>query len=134
MRSASPATGRRSVPYQRPWLPPGDRILEYYRLAEEARFYSNGGPCVQLLEQRLSERLGGVHCVVLANCTLAIALALRAALDGPGRLVATPAYTFTATACAIRWAGFEPLFVDVEPDGWQLDPERARGGARRAPR
>ena len=113
----------RLVPYQRPWLPALEQVAAYYRLAEEARFYSNGGPCVRLLEERLSARLGGVHCVALANCTLAIALGLRAALaapDGARRLVATPSYTFTAAACAIRWAGYEPLFVDVEPAGWQM--------------
>jgi dTDP-4-amino-4,6-dideoxygalactose transaminase len=114
-----------AVPYQRPWLPPAERILAHYRRAEEARFYSNGGPCARTLESRLSERLDGAHCVLMANCTLAIAIALQVALERPERsrrLVATPAYTFTATACAIRWAGYEPLFVDVEPEGWQLDP------------
>ena len=39
------------------------------------------------------------------------------------KLIAVPSFTFTATACAIRWAGFEPLFVDIEPDSWQLAPE-----------
>jgi dTDP-4-amino-4,6-dideoxygalactose transaminase len=113
------------VPYQRPWVPSPERILAHYRRADEARFYANGGPCARLLEERLGERLGGAHCVLIANCTLAIAVGLRAALappEGSRRLVATPAYTFTATACAIRWAGYEPLFVDVEPAGWQLDP------------
>jgi dTDP-4-amino-4,6-dideoxygalactose transaminase len=120
-RAQAPAT----VPYQRPWLPPAEAVLAYYRRAEEVRHFSNRGPCARLLEDRLSERLGGVRCVTFANCTQAIATALRVALGrppGPRRLVATPAYTFTATACAIVDAGFEPLFVDVEPDGWQLDP------------
>ena len=52
-------------------------------------------------------------------------VALRAACGEPERgrhLIAVPSFTFTATACAIRWAGFVPLFVDVDPDTWQLDP------------
>ena len=56
-------------------------------------------------------------------------VALRAALGSPAperRLVITPAYTFTATACAIEWAGLEPLLVDVDPVAWQLDPAQLR--------
>lgn len=112
-----------TVRYQRPWLPPAERVLEYYRLAEAARYYSNGGPCVRELESRLSARLGGAECVTVANCTLAIVLALQAVGDPGRRLVATPAYSFTATACAIQAAGFEPLFVDVDPESWQLDAD-----------
>ena len=70
-------------------------------------------------------------------------VALRAACGMPAgarRLVVTPSYTFTATACAIEWAGFEPVFVDIERRGWHLDPaaleaalERFAGrGGRRA--
>ena len=40
---------------------------------------------------------------------------------GRRRIILTPSYTFTATACAIEWAGFEPAFVDIEPRGWHLD-------------
>lgn len=110
-----------TVRYQRPWLPPAERVLEYYRLAEEARYFSNGGPCVRELETRLGARLGGVECVTVANCTLAIVIALRALCDPRRRLIATPAYSFTATACAVEAAGFEPLFVDVDAESWQMD-------------
>ncbi|HEY4095234.1 MAG TPA: aminotransferase class I/II-fold pyridoxal phosphate-dependent enzyme [Baekduia sp.] len=123
---AAAARATVAVPYQRPWLPPADAVLAYYRRAEDVRHYSNGGPCARLLEERISKRLGGAACLSFANCTQAISTALTAVAGRPGpedaRLVATPAYTFTATACAIVAAGFEPLFVDVEPAGWQLDP------------
>jgi dTDP-4-amino-4,6-dideoxygalactose transaminase len=53
-----------------------------------------------------------------------VALRELCGLPRAGRtLIAVPSFTFTATACAIRWAGFEPLFVDVEADSWQLDPD-----------
>jgi dTDP-4-amino-4,6-dideoxygalactose transaminase len=122
---AAPAVPAR-VPFQRPQPPPPAAIMEYYALAEEAGFYSNGGPCSRLLSQRLSEYLGGdTHAVPVANCTVGLMAALRAAFPAPvdgRRVVLTPSYTFTATACAIEWSGYEPVFVDIERSGWHLDP------------
>lgn len=117
------------VPYQRPELPSLDAIAAYYALAEEARWYSNGGPCATLLGHRVAARLaapdGSVpHVVPVANCTLGLVLALRAACGAPrpGRdRVVLPSFTFAATAAAVTWAGFTPLFADVDPDSWQLD-------------
>ena len=107
-----------------------DDVLRYYARSEEARWFSNGGPCVQELTDRIESMVGGgAHCVLVNNCTAGLMVALRAALGSPAperRLVITPAYTFTATACAIEWAGFEPLLVDVDPVAWQLDPAQLR--------
>jgi dTDP-4-amino-4,6-dideoxygalactose transaminase len=101
-----------------------EEVLAYFERSCEARWFSNGGPCASELTARLEARLGGeTTCVLVANATLGLMAALRAAFgEGDGRLVVTPSYTFTATACAIRWAGFEPLFVDVDARHWQLDP------------
>ncbi len=112
--------------YQRPELPPLDEVARYYAVSEETRIYSNGGPCYERLAARLADYVGEVSCVPVGNCTLGLMAALRVVCDEPvaeRKLVAVPSFTFTATACAIRWAGFEPLFVDVDPDSWQLDPE-----------
>jgi dTDP-4-amino-4,6-dideoxygalactose transaminase len=115
------------VRYQRPELPTLDEIGRYYALAEDARFYSNGGPCWQRLSTRLAAYAGpGAYCVPVANCTLGLMVALRDVCGEPSgrrRLIAVPSFTFTATACAIRWAGFEPLFVDIEEASWQLHPD-----------
>src|SRR6185437_9772873 len=102
-----------TIRYQRPELPSLTEIARYYALAEEARFYSNGGPCCERLASRLSEYLGGASCVTVANCTAGLMAALREVCGDPiqGRnLIAVPSFTFTATGCAISWAGFEPLF------------------------
>lgn len=123
-----PLPAAEPVTYQRPELPPIADIARYYALAEEARYYSNGGPCHQQLSTRLTAYVGGaaVSCLPVSNCTLGLIVALRDACGEPpvgqAPLVAVPSFTFTATACAIRWAGFRPLFVDVEEDSWQLDP------------
>jgi dTDP-4-amino-4,6-dideoxygalactose transaminase len=92
----------------------------------DASYYSNGGPCAQELAAQIEQRLGHrAVCVPVASATAGIMAALRAVCGEPSgvrRLIACPSYTFTATAGAIAWAGFEPLFVDVEPNGFGLDP------------
>jgi dTDP-4-amino-4,6-dideoxygalactose transaminase len=112
--------------YQRPELPPLNEVARYYALAEEARFYSNGGPCCERLASRLADYIGDVRCIPVGNCTLGLIAAIRGLCGTPAgrrKLIAVPSFTFTATACAIQWAGFEPLFVDIEPDSWQLAPD-----------
>lgn len=114
-----------AVRFQAPLLPPLADVAAYYRLAEERRWYSNDGPCLQLLEQRLAAYVGeGARCLGVTNATVGLLLALReAATPVPGRdLVALPSWTFVASAAAVVWAGFRPLFLDVDADSWQLDP------------
>src|SRR4051812_45350543 len=120
--AATPVDAR--VPYQRPAPPSLDDAARYYRLAEEAGHYSNGGPCVQLLGERTAALIGDVESIPVANCTIGLMAALRAAMGDPApgrRHVIVPSFTFAATAGAIAWAGFEPLFVDVDREAWQLD-------------
>lgn len=128
---ATAPTGRRAptalppVRFQAPKLPPLDAAGAYFALAEEARWFSNGGPCATLLAERLAAAVGGgVEAVPVASCTAGLLVTLRAVLGEPSgdrRLVALPSFTFVATAAAVRWCGFEPLWVDVDPDGWHLD-------------
>jgi dTDP-4-amino-4,6-dideoxygalactose transaminase len=111
---------------QHPEPPAPQDIFKYYDLAREAAFYSNGGPCATLLSEHLGYYLGSdTIAIPVGNCTVGLMVALRGACGAPAgtrRRIITPSYTFTATACAISWAGFEPVFVDVETDGWHIDP------------
>jgi dTDP-4-amino-4,6-dideoxygalactose transaminase len=122
----APPALRPVVPYQRPAPPSLAEVARYYALSEEARHFSNGGPCVRLLAERTAERVGGgVRALPMASGTSALLVALRAAFgapEGARRRVVVPSFTFTATACAVVWAGFEPLFCDVDPVAWQVDP------------
>ena len=94
--------------------------MRYYALAEEARFYSNGGPCQRLLTDRLQQYLGGAtHIMPVSNATVGLMAAVRGACGmrtDSRPVILTPAYTFTATAAAIEW------------------PLRARVRRHRAPR
>jgi len=105
-----------------------DEVLHYFRRSQQDRWFSNGGPCATELALRLQARLGGdTECILVSSATTGLLAALRAACGeatGARRLIVTPSYTFTATGCAIHWAGFEPLFVDVDPEHWQLDAEQ----------
>lgn len=116
--------GPERVRYLRPELPPLEELARYYALSEEKQWYSNWGPCYERLAASLADYIGNVQCIPISSCTLGLVVALRVACGEPSgrrRLIAVPSFTFTATACAIKWAGFEPLFVDIERDSYQLD-------------
>jgi dTDP-4-amino-4,6-dideoxygalactose transaminase len=114
------------IRFQRPQLPEGSEIERYLAAAREQHWFSNQGPCHRLLTERLAQFLGGdVSVVLMANATLGLVLALRTLLgETPlGSLVIVPSFTFPATAQAITWNGLQPLWVDIEPGGWHLDPQ-----------
>ncbi len=82
------------------------------------------GPNVQALEEELADYLGVEHAITCASGTDALQLALHAAGVGPGDEIITTPFTFIATAEAIRYLGAEPVFVDIEPRTFNLDPEQ----------
>lgn len=129
---AAPLDAGRAVEvrFQAPVLPTLAEIGRYYRMSEQARWYANNGPCARLLEHRLAAAVSPkARCVLVGNCTIGLLVALRAVAgvpDGRRRYVITPSFTFVATVDAVVWAGFEPLFVDVDPSTWQLEPGAVR--------
>lgn len=109
------------VMFQRPSLPPVEAIAEYFSLAEDANWYSNFGPCNELLAERLSAFAeADMHCVLVSSGTTGLIAALQAlATTADGRdEVLVPSYTFIASVSAITWCGLRPIFVDVDPDHW----------------
>lgn len=104
----------------RPSLPPLDELVPMLERIWDSRFLTNGGPFHEAFESALARHLGMPGASLFANCTLALVTALQA-LDLRGEVITTP-YSFVATAHAIRWNGLEPVFVDIEPDGFNIDP------------
>jgi len=82
------------------------------------------GPETRSFEAELAERVGTRFALGVGSGTEALVLALRAAGVEPGGEVVTTPFTFFATAEAIVLAGARPVFADIEPRGFQLDPER----------
>jgi len=76
---------------------------------------------VHEFEQAFGARHAARHCIAAANGTLTLEAALRVLGVGPGDEVIVPPYTFIATANAVRLVGATPVFVDVEPDTYNLD-------------
>lgn len=82
------------------------------------------GPNVTAFEQEAAAYLGASFCVSCASGTDALHLAILAAGIGPGDEVITSPFTFIATAEAICYAGATPVFVDIDPRTFNIDPAK----------
>ena len=103
-----------------PYLPPLEEFMPYLEKIWDSKILSNGGPFHQQLEEALCEYLGVDHIALFTNGTLALITALQA-LRITGEVITTP-YTFIATAHSLRWNGITPVFVDVDADTLNIDP------------
>lgn len=101
--------------------------IEQDDLAAVAEVLASGylvqGPRVEGFERAVAERVGVRHAVAVTNCTAAIQMALLAADVRPGDLVVTTAYSWPATANAVELCGAQPVFADISPDTFNVDPE-----------
>jgi dTDP-4-amino-4,6-dideoxygalactose transaminase len=113
-----------SLPFARPARPPLERVWRRLKPSYECGMLTNG-PLVAELEDRIAERLGVPHVVAMSSCTSGLMLALQALGDGrPGPIV-LPSFTFSASGHAVVWNDREPLFVECDPETFQIDVEHA---------
>ena len=94
------------------------------RVVDSGRFLH--GPEVQELERAVAELCGVEHAIACASGSDALLLALLALEIGPGDEVIVPSFTFFATASAVTRAGARPVFVDIDPRTFNIDPESVR--------
>jgi dTDP-4-amino-4,6-dideoxygalactose transaminase len=80
------------------------------------------GPAVERFEASFARYVGVRHCVGLNNGTSALHLALQALDIGPGDEVITTPHTWISTTWAISYVGARPVYVDIDPDSYNLDP------------
>lgn len=113
-----------------PWL---DLTRQYQLLRQEIlqtldQLMQQGsfilGPYVQQFETEFARFIGARHCVGLNSGTSALQLALIACGVGPGDQVITVPATWISTSWAISYVGARPVYVDVEPDTYCMDPRR----------
>jgi dTDP-4-amino-4,6-dideoxygalactose transaminase len=109
------------IPVTKPFLPPlehyQDEISEIFR----RNWITNDGPVVRSLETRVRQKLGSNEMAFVTNGTVALQLAIRA-LQLQGEIITTP-FSYVATTTSILWEGCTPIFVDIEPHGFNIDPE-----------
>ncbi len=104
----------------------GAREIEYVTDAVRSGWVSSIGPYVERFEKAFAAYLGVEHAIAVSNGTVGLHLALHGLGIGPGDEVLVPDMTFVATANTVIQTGARPVFVDVDPETWCMDPEAAR--------
>ncbi|MCW3995879.1 MAG: DegT/DnrJ/EryC1/StrS family aminotransferase [Candidatus Bathyarchaeota archaeon] len=102
-------------------LPNLELYIEYLKKIWSNNWLTNDGELVQLLEKKLEEYLGVQNVVLTSNGTLALQLTLRA-MEIKGEVITTP-FTFAATTNALVWEGLTPVFADINPETYNIDPK-----------
>ncbi len=97
----------------------------YVKECLDTGWVSSAGNFVDRFEEELGKQLGVQHVVATMNGTSALHLSLLVAGVRPEDEVLTPTLTFVSPANAIRYCGAWPVFMDVDPNCWQMDPEKA---------
>jgi perosamine synthetase len=117
-------TGTRFIPLHDPEIRGNEQA--YLMECLETNWLSSGGPFVERFEADGAAFLGAPHAVATSSGTAALHLALVVSGIEPDDEVLVPAFTFIATANAVRYVGAWPVFIDSEPNHYQIDPEKLR--------
>ncbi|MGM0987929.1 MAG: DegT/DnrJ/EryC1/StrS family aminotransferase [Pseudomonadota bacterium] len=113
--------------YTRPYLPSREKLDRYIDGIYDRKWLTNNGELVQKLTRRLEEYLGVENLLLVSNGTLALQIAYRAlgvsdaTADAKPEAITTP-FTFIATASSLKWDGVQPVFADIDPKTWCLNP------------
>ncbi len=111
---------RRSVPLTRPWTG-SEEVAALARVVESG--WWTQGPSVAEFERLVAAAAGEKHAVAFTSCTTALHVALLLHEIGPGDEVIVPSYTWIATHNSVRMTGATPVFVDIDLDTFNIDPE-----------
>lgn len=105
-----------------PALPPLDEFIESLKVIWDNKVLTNNGPFHKQFEAAVAEYLGVKYISLFANGTLALITALQA-LRVVGEVITTP-FSFVATTHALWWNNIKPVFVDIDSEYFNLDPEK----------
>jgi len=115
-------TFKKPIYVTQPFLPPLEEFQEYLKDIWESKVLTNKGKYHQLLEKALCDYLGAKYVSLFANGTLALVTALQV-LKITGEVITTP-FSFVATTHSLWWNNIKPVFVDIEPETFNLDPKK----------
>jgi dTDP-4-amino-4,6-dideoxygalactose transaminase len=114
---------------QQDFIPPAKPYLGEEEIEAAVAVLRSGmvvqGPEVAAFEEEFTKVSGTAHCVAVNSGTSALQLALMAMGIGPGDEVIVPSFSFAASANAVRLVGAEPVFADIEPGSFCIDPDAA---------
>ncbi|HBZ26119.1 MAG TPA: aminotransferase [Rikenellaceae bacterium] len=105
-----------------PALPPLEEFTKLLKQIWDNKILTNNGPFHQQFEKELAEYLGVKYISLFSNGTLALITALQA-LRITGEVITTP-FSFVATTHSLWWNNIKPVFADIEPNTYNLDPEK----------
>lgn len=110
------------IPVTKPFLPPRETYDAYVEDIYKREWLTNNGPLVQELESAIPHHLNSRGMSFVSNGTIALQLALRA-LEVQGEVITTP-FSYVATTTSILWENCTPKFVDIEENGFNIDPRK----------
>jgi UDP-4-amino-4,6-dideoxy-N-acetyl-beta-L-altrosamine transaminase len=121
-RDADRPVRRAFLPYGRQWLDEADKAAVLRVLDGD---WITQGPAIAEFERRVADYVGAKYAVAFCNGTAALHGACFAAGIGPGDEVITTPITFLASSNCVLYMGGRPVFADIRPDTYNLDPDRA---------
>ena len=110
------------IPVTKPFLPPQDEYQNLLSKVWDSQWLTNMGPLATQLETKLGTHLQVDQTLFVTNGTIALQLALKA-LNITGEVITTP-FSFIATTSSIVWEGCTPVFVDINPQSFNIDTHK----------
>lgn len=110
------------IPVTKPFLPKMEVFNRYVSSIWERQWLTNNGPLVNELEQKLQEYLNIKHLLFVSNGTIALQMAIKA-LGIQGEVITT-LFSYAATSSSIAWEGCVPIYVDIDPETFNIDPSK----------
>jgi dTDP-4-amino-4,6-dideoxygalactose transaminase len=104
------------------FLPPISEYKDILQRAWDNKWLTNRGELVLELENKIAEKLFCNNGIAMNNGTIPIQIALKL-LGRGGEIITTP-FSYVATTSSILWEGCTPVFVDIEPNCWTIDPDK----------
>lgn len=105
------------------FLPPIEEYNELIKRIWDKVYLTNQGPLLKELETNLKQFLNAENFHFVSNGTVALQLAINSLGITDGEIITTP-FSFVATTTTILWERCKPVFVDIEPDNFCIDPEK----------